>query len=448
VVEGDTILTPSVLGGICRFDVYTADILDNKYALIGSERGLFFLELSKPRVEPIPLIRDVRFQQIEVLTDYGVMVALSGRHNHIRQYKLSSLRKLIKYILGTSAAVLAKTNMNNPEMETPDGPSTPAKDDDDLYKNLHDTIEDEAVLVAKWTRDYIKILNTKDSKSFLITHTETSIFMGVLFRQDVILFEWAREPYLKFMKLRAFWLPETPKFMNLLHDGLIVREVYMAYGGEANLVKVDDSKVREVEVHRDFSKASPRGSRWQGFSQIPFSDAKKSELRTLSRPTTTINRKLAAVAGSGAANSSASVDRYFLATYHRLTKVVDLASQPMMGSGVGGWKDGVTWMEPPADFVLRPVDHVIAVGKSSIEVADWKSAQIVQALKAEPGSIIKLAAHRQDGFVVIVERKRKEFVVYHMKEKPKPPQEKSAATSPQNGTPPIKAAEAGSDAMV
>ncbi|KAJ3206148.1 hypothetical protein HDU67_008357 [Dinochytrium kinnereticum] len=425
-IEGDpsrAVFNPVSVGGIMRFTVLSGDLLDSRFALLGAEKGLYFYDLEKPMSEPVPLIRNTRFRQIEVVSDYGVMIALSGKHDHIRQYKLSSIRKLILYLLGMSTATqLAKINLNNPinsNLALAAANKGPVQPTDEMYNNLHDTVEDETVLVSKWSSDYIKIPNTKDSKSFLIQRTESSIYMGALLRQDVILFEWAKDPYLKFMKLKAFWLPETPKFMNLLNDGLVIREVYMAYAREANLVNVDDSRVTEIDVHREFSTkcGGGRGARWQAFAQIPFSDAKRKELRTLSRPTTTINRKLAAVHGPHA-NQSARVDRYFLATYHRLTRVVDLSSQPMMGSGVGGWKDGVTWLEPPTDFILRPIDHVVAMGKNSIEVADWRSAQIQQVLKIDSGATLKAVSTGEGSFLVLVER-RKGCVLYLMKEKVK-----------------------------
>ncbi|KAJ3017614.1 UNVERIFIED_CONTAM: Mitogen-activated protein kinase kinase kinase kinase 4 [Siphonaria sp. JEL0065] len=423
------VLTPTLLGGVFK-DILGADILDDKFVLIGTERGLFFNEISTPRIEPIPLIRNIRFKQVQVVSEYNVLIALSGKHNHVRQYKLSSIRKLIYYLLGTPPAQLARTNLDTaPNSFGPGGIlSAPEKEaDDDEYTVLQDkdVIEDETTLIAKWTNDYFKILATKDSSSFLVQKTEASVYLGVLFQKDVILFEWAKDPYLRFMKLKAFWLPEAPKFMNLITDGLTVREVYMAYSTEANLVQVTDSKVIEVEVHREFVRSAqatgggPR-SRWQSFNQIPFSDAKRNELKSMSRPNSTVNRKLVAVTGSGGNITSTVVDRYFLATFHRLTRVVDISSQPMMGSGVGGWKDGVTWLEAPNQIVMRPVDQVIAVGKQTIEVADWKSAQILQTFKVDSAASVRVLSDSPGSFLAIIDRGRKGAVLYHMKEKSKP----------------------------
>ncbi|KAJ3386057.1 hypothetical protein HDU84_001825 [Entophlyctis sp. JEL0112] len=427
------VLTPYLLTGAMR-DLLGADILDHKFVLIGTERGLFFNELNTPRIEPIPLIRNIRFKQIQVLTDYNCLIALSGKHNHIRQYKLSSIRKLIYYLLGVNPAQLARSNMDSAE-STPDGfDGAPVEDDEYRVLNDANIVEDEATLIAKWTNDYIKILATKDSSSFLIQRTESSIYMAALFARDIILFEWAKDPYLRFMKLKAFWLPEAPKAMNLITDGLTVREVYMAYAAEANLVQVSDSKVVEVNVHREFARnaaANPYPStkaRWRSFNQIPFSDAKRSELKSLSRPNSTVNRKLVAVTGAGNI-ATAVVDRYFLATYHRLTRVVDIWSQPMMGSGVGGWKDGVTWTEPPNQIVMRPVDQVIAVGRQCIEVADWRSAQLLQTLRVDASASIRVLNDYPGSFLTVIDQGRRGSVLYHMKEKQKDQEKTGEVTS-------------------
>ncbi|KAI8617845.1 hypothetical protein BC830DRAFT_59581 [Chytriomyces sp. MP71] len=418
------VLIPTAMGGIVK-DIYGADILDGKFVLMATERGLFFNEISTPRIEPIPLIRNIRFKQVQVLSDYNVLMALSGKHNHVRQYKLSSIRKLIYYLLGMNPALLAKTNMNSGQDSQAQGPEQLVPELDEEYKVVQDReVEDEATLIAKWTNDYIKILATKDSGSFLIQRTESSIFMGVLFARDVILFEWAKDPYLRFMKLKAFWLPELPKFMNLITDGLSVREVYMAYAMEANLVQVSDSKVIEVDVHREFLKSAQATGggyrpRWQSFNQIPFSEAKRNELKSMSRPNNTVNRKLLAVTGPGSAGST-SVDRYFLGTFHRLTRVVDISSQPMMGSGVGGWRDGVTWLEAPNHIVMRPVDYVMAVGSRTIEVADWRSAHILQVLKVDNSATIKVLGDVPGRLLVMIDRGRKGSVLYHLKEKKEP----------------------------
>ncbi|RKO95385.1 hypothetical protein CAUPRSCDRAFT_12917, partial [Caulochytrium protostelioides] len=225
----------------------------NRYLLLGSEKGLYFIDLKLPTAqqEPVPLIRNTRFRQIEILEQYGVMVALSGKHDHIRQYRLSSIRKLVSYVTGDNVWVVskdhapAKPDASVPAGELPMDDAMGSATAGNEYEVYPDKPEVASLMIRRWSSDYIKILATKDSKSFKIQRTETSVYMGVLFRQDIILFEWAREPYLKFMKLKAFWLPESPKFMHLLHDGVAVREIFLGYSNEANLVSIDNSRVKE-----------------------------------------------------------------------------------------------------------------------------------------------------------------------------------------------------------
>ncbi|KAJ3017168.1 hypothetical protein HKX48_003682 [Thoreauomyces humboldtii] len=442
------VLEPIYIGGTFKMDVLTADLLDGIYALVGTERGLFYVDIRLPSSDQqmVPLIRNIRFKQIEILQDYGIMIALSGKHDHVRQYKLSSLRKLIMYLQGTPAHQLAKpehhpgrsvdssvngggplyatttTQSSNASMS----PTSVARSDgeDDMYRGLHgNQDEDEVSLVAKWTADYTKILATRDSRAFMIQRTETSVFMGVLFKHDIIMFEWAKEPYSKFMKLKAFWLPEGPKGMQILHDGLVVREVFLAYSSEANLVNVDDSRVKEIEVQRDFREKAGKGTkaRWQTFVQIPFTDAARKELRA-ANVHTTVNRKLAAVARAPAQRPSSTPaapkpERYFLGTFHRLTRVVALNGQIMMGSGVGGWNNGYMWREPPAQLLLRPVDWVYGMGKNGVEVVDWRSATLAQTLALEPDTGLRLLNGQGGALFVTLERKKKACALYWLREK-------------------------------
>jgi hypothetical protein len=137
--------------------------------------------------------------------------------------------------------------------------------------------------------------------------------------------------------------------IQLLHDGLVIREVCLVYAAEANCLSVEDSSVKEVAVHSDFASLSrSKTPRWQSFAQLPFSETRISEIRELNAGKTgTINKKLLAVSTTAerrksGVNGRGLGDCYFLSTYDRHTRVTDLDAQPMQGSGVGGWKQGVS----------------------------------------------------------------------------------------------------------
>lgn len=335
-------------GPLITFEVLSADVVD-LFLLLATRKGLYFIDLSQQYSNQVPhlLIKDVRFKHIRVLLDYGVMVTIAGKHCHVRQYKLSRLRKLIGYTLRLKGL---DANLDTGYSV----PTSPVKQDqdataaDELYKNVMGKpngkvgeAESPDAVADRWANDFIKIPGTRDAVSLVLRRTCTSIHMAVMFSAEVVLFEWAREPYLRFMKVKAFWLPETPRFVDILTDELVVRELYVNYQQEANLIQFDDSKVAEFNVDPLFeSKVSKlSGStppRWQQFSQVPFEDSVRQTLLkqgTLNRAT--VNRKLVAVLGpaSGAINKSLrqslAPHRVFLATYGNVSMVTSLMGKPI-----------------------------------------------------------------------------------------------------------------------
>jgi hypothetical protein len=195
--------------------------------------------------------------------------------------------------------------------------------------------------------------------------------------------------------------------IKLLHDGMIIREVCLVYAGEANCLSVEDSSVKEVAVHNDFASLSrSKTPHWQSFAQLPFSESRISEIRALNETRAgTINKKLLAVSNTTERTSRGLGDCYFLSTYDGHTRVTDLDAQPMQGSGVGGWKSGVSWKEHNIDLVLRPTCYVVGVGVGGIEVVDWKSARVLQRVGVVDGTCRVVG--KSGGLVCVVEGRGK-----------------------------------------
>lgn len=369
---------------------------------------------------PAALIHDVKFTQIQVLQEYNVLIALSGRHSHIRQYSLSTIRKLILFVEGNDAVVIAGSDTSVPIQNVAFGGIR-----ENEYGYLQDVAsKDEATLVAGWTNDFIKIPDTKESRSFLVEETESSAYLTIVFSQAITLFRWATKPYKKFMKVKSFWVPETPVFVSFGQDGVSAVDLFIGYATELNKVLISDSKVSELILHKEMERGGGTGKmRWRSIKQIPFSDAKLEVMLKEATAKGTMSRKLAALSGPTLNRQSAITERYFLATFSRLTRVVDAAMMPQMGAGVGGWKDGVMWSEPPITQILRPLQHVMSIGKTNIEIVEWKTAALRQRLSVDSTSSFKLLSSRHGYILVAVERKKKGFMIYWMREsseKPRP----------------------------
>lgn len=417
-------------------DQCTADFLDGQYILLGCEKGLFYLDITKPSQKtPIPIIHDVKFSQIQVLHDYNVMIALSGRHSHIRQYSLASIRKLILYVEGNAASIVSESQTDIPIQQVVLGRNKEEVDEYDQYRHTSDPSygggsgRDEASLVSLWTHDFLKIPDTRDSKSFGVELTESSAFISIILYQGITVFRWAQAPYEKFMKIKSFWVPETPQFVVFAQDGLAPTHLYIGYTHELNKVTISDSQVKELAIHKEMKSKGMRKPRWQCIRQIPFADSKLEEmLRRNGKSGTMIGaRKNAALAMGGGPTMNRGAaglvdDRYFLASFDRLTKVVDHRAHPMIGAGVGGWKDGVMWSEAPQNQILRPLQHVISIGKSSIEIVEWKSALLRQRMSLDdPTASFKVLADRHGYSLIGVEKKKKGVMIYWMRENSPPP---------------------------
>ena len=63
------------------------------------------------------------------------------------------------------------------------------------------------------------------------------------------------------------------------------------------------------------------------------------------KPTGTVNRKILAITNvaSELSTEGSKFERFFLATFAGVTKVVDIHGTPIGGSAVGGWSKGVRW---------------------------------------------------------------------------------------------------------
>jgi uncharacterized protein YueI len=404
-----------------NMEIYSSELLDQTYLLLACEKGLFFVDMTAEERVPVPILQNIRFKQIEISKQHNVLMALSGKRDHIRQYNLSSIRKLIRYLQGQDPMLLKKMDFSVPIQQATEAKKTHAVDDEYMQARDED-VHDETALVSSWCSDYIKIQGTQHSKAFMMTDTETTSYLTVLFKQDLTLFEWAKKPYSKFMKLKAFWLPEAPKFMNVSQDGMDLKDIYLGYNSELNLVSSEDSKVKEISVHKEFSVKQSSKERWRSFVQIPLSEAKlKAYITKNLRSNSKVNQKLAAITSQTIARGTDAHDRYFLGTFNRVTKVVDKMGIPISGPGVGGWQNGVIWTEPPNLLVLRPHQHVMSAGLNTVEIVDWKTADLRQRFHVDATASLEILNSSHGSTILSIVKKKKGCAIYYLKEHTPPP---------------------------
>ncbi|KAJ3363337.1 hypothetical protein GGF31_001002 [Allomyces arbusculus] len=335
-----------------------------QYLLLGTEKGLLVADLTSAQAQQnfVFCIKGVRFRQMAVLEDYGVLVARSGKNDHVRQYRLNSIRKLIRMAFNGEVAEPPESASlfgPNPYTAGVDGSSNPLA-------------------------DFIKIPGTKGSTDLNIERTAGSIFMLVTVDHALTLFEWAKEPYSRFMKVKAFWLPETPKFTSVFHDGYFVRDVLVTYTSEANIVNVEDAQVTEINVANEFrSQGGVNGApaksneRWRTFDQLPIEAAVLQTMRMTVRRQTSINRKIAAAVSpyQDGARIVPAAKRRYLATFGLVTFIVNLRAQPIPNT------PAFRWTKYPSKILVVPGLYVIAICENSVEICDIATGEKLQVIE-------------------------------------------------------------------
>ncbi|RIA92344.1 hypothetical protein C1645_736439 [Glomus cerebriforme] len=78
-----------------------AAMFGKQYLLVGNENGLNVIDFSvnSELIKPKSLIRGCSFRKIQILDEYGIMIAIAGKKQMVRVYKLNSLLHLIKFML-------------------------------------------------------------------------------------------------------------------------------------------------------------------------------------------------------------------------------------------------------------------------------------------------------------------------------------------------------------
>ncbi|KAI3650815.1 hypothetical protein MP228_004296 [Amoeboaphelidium protococcarum] len=378
------------------------------------------------------LVRRTKFKQIEILEDYSVMMAISGRMNQIRSYNLSSIKKLVRFLFG---------------IEEINKSQSPGFDDvDSLYDLGGDTeqLRNGGSGPNFWSVDYQKIVDTRESLNFVVTRTQATCYMGVLFRNEITVLEWAKLPYLKFMKVKSFWLPETPKNFAIYHDGQFVTKLFVAYEGEANIIDFESSQVSEVQVLEEFTKQAKEvlkdkgQNRWIGSIQIPQNakeDVAKSQNSLNGK--TTENPSWYSTIKSMQPKKTAQIkpqqdDVAYLGTYGAMSRL--LASDGRLSDGrigaqfadkfiwgtlsavdLGKDEDKCQYLAPNRVLVIDN-EQIIATHKNFIEIAHCGSSQAIQSFKSNvrlslltpcPGS--ELATRRRGRIYVCSYNKKKKI---------------------------------------
>ena len=353
------------------------------YLIIGTETGLIVGDAMDPNFEYFGyVIPKVAFKDLFVLEDYGVMLAICGRSQHVRQYKLSTLKRLIRYGMTGDEQYLKQS---------------------DSQLNLDQSFLKTIFNKNKELDYFIKIPNSKDTTMLKLSKTATSAYIGITNKSMLTILEWAKAPYNRFMKTKSFWLPEAPKFFSLINNGKYISSIIMGYTNEANSIDYETSKVRDVDVNQSVQKSVKKG-KWVHFEQLPFDDdffntLKKRALEEEDK----VNIKMQAVVnpykkGEGLKNVPC------LATYGPMSYFADENGKILENSQIFEWR------QVPIKIVTVKDILVIAYLEDGIEVFSW-SGKPIQYFGFSEDCKYKTSCQKGKYLVAISQRKKKECYI-------------------------------------
>eukprot|EP00835_Amoeboradix_gromovi_P006550 NODE_793_length_4199_cov_0.962195.p2 type:complete len:384 gc:universal NODE_793_length_4199_cov_0.962195:2995-1844(-) len=314
------------------------------YLILGTDTGLIVGDAMDPNFEYFGfVIPKVQFKDLFIIEELGVMMAICGRSQHLRQYKLSTLKRLIRYGMTGDAQ----------------------------YLKSSESLDQKTESTTKWTNIFnksengyfIKIPNSRDTTMIKLSKTGTSAFVGMTNKSMLTVLEWAKSPYNRFMKTKSFWLPESPRFFCLINNGKMITKIIMGYHHESNSIDFESSKVSDILVNSTVSRQSKKG-KWVDFDQLPLDLELLNDTQIEQRD----NIKMQAVMQHKKGEGLKSVP--CLCTFGSISYFADDCGRIVENSQLFEWKS------IPNKITIIKDEMLIGYLDHGIEVFDWQGKRI------------------------------------------------------------------------
>ncbi|CAG8451202.1 11042_t:CDS:2 [Racocetra fulgida] len=307
----------------------SAAMLDKQYLLLGNDNGLWVMDFSThwDLIKPLQLIRGCSFKKLHVLEEYNMMIAIAGKKDMIRIYRLDSLLHLIKFVSNSeskspidlskaprkiaapkceSCGRILEDNRTSPNcphcgfapsvnsklvsnLAEPLRPS-PSK----LNRKLSTFTSNLSIYVRnylsnspginasmwRWATDYISLPESvKDCTTFDITEIKNIIYLtAVTLNNGIILFSMPTEmkgsPDCKFDYLKSYYVPGSLNFVNVVVDSSSIKQIIAITGigsSKAAIIDCYTTDVTEINMKKNITPKDVEFPSWTNFIQIPYS---------------------------------------------------------------------------------------------------------------------------------------------------------------------------------
>lgn len=393
--------------------------------LIGADTGLYFLAPSQTSSlnevvldEPFPIVMKTKFVQLEVVRQCNVLLALAGKKLRVRQYDLKNITGFIYYVIDKISkgdfnldAVKSSVKTGNPNPGTklksaimsssfasPAGlfyPRGNAFRYSGLCQPHQGSVSDDSDPIGPILNPhYIKLTSTKSTSYFSVVRTVKTCFLTTISANRVTIHEWAGQPYSKFMKLKGFWVPELPKFVDLVNDCINVIEIVALYKNDLTLIEFETGNVRVLSVPQAiFQNKTFNEHHWSVLLQAPFTEEDLKSLTfsdsdvvhaNLLRPEQFL-QDLRNRANKNPNNLSSGI-RFLGVCENSIFLLNPDGTLAADKSENHIWKDGFTFPEVISRvFFFRDPLMFAVMGRTTLQVVCWYTLAVLQTIKFESG---------------------------------------------------------------
>ncbi|CAG8604810.1 2463_t:CDS:2 [Paraglomus brasilianum] len=256
--------------------------------------------------------------------------------------------------------------------------------------------------LTKLALNYTKIPNTRMTVSFIVGAGDIKSYIGTLSKQKIFLFEVCpgNDAGPSFVHLGTYWLPSTPRFVELSMNGDHLLDIIVVFQADIVLIGVEDARVREVAIDKslkpspiDFSVFVDRQKMmWNTFTPLAFppviSPEYVAESFTIPPPYNAIvNQDQSILLNPVPVFEARTADGFdtsegpclFFATFGSKSMIVNSKGRPFSTIVF-------EWSSPPlhVEFLRSAEDSgysfVIGFGKEMVEVRSFATGKIVESV--------------------------------------------------------------------
>ncbi|CAO3678709.1 unnamed protein product [Rhizopus microsporus] len=262
-------------------------VLENRFLLLGYKEGVQLIDLDNSQLKP-QIIIWIRVRQIRVIETCRIILMLTDRHKQIRCYSYDAILKLIYGVLSLDWSTRRDKAYDVPSLKDWQQVATksalntlPEEEDDVPISNINSfslslkerlakkqkekvpvnkqscfLVDQPALSKPYYVCDnlilqefYYKLSDSKESIDIQIYQTSSYLFVAVLHRDKIVLWQKKRDhPLRHFYKFKVFWIPTEAKSIAFADDRTTLRHIIVVFTTEATSIELRDSKVQSVAI--------------------------------------------------------------------------------------------------------------------------------------------------------------------------------------------------------